>query len=170
MALAGLTAGCFQPLYGEHSIGGHPGLGAALKRVEVSQITAPPGTPDARLAVELRNELTFLLDHGSRSTEPPTHRLDITLQVSSTSIIVDPTTAREEFEIDGVTALYRLTDLATGQQVFNGTAVNRTPFSVPGQQQRFAMLRGQRNAQSNAAKVVASQIQTRLASYFAAGT
>jgi LPS-assembly lipoprotein len=170
MALAGLTAGCFQPLYGEHTFAGGPGVGAALKHVTVAQIVAPPGTPSARLAVELRNELTFMLDRGAPSHVPPTHRLEITLQVSGTSLIVDPLTAREEYEIQGATAIYRLVEIATNKIVVDSTAVQRTPFAVPGQQQRFAMLRGQRDAQSNAVKVVAAQIQARLASYFAAGT
>lgn len=167
--IAGLTAACFQPLYGERSLSGGPGLRAALAGVEVEQITAPPGTPQARLAVEVRNELTYLLTGGGPATSP-THRLNIALSVSATSLIVDPNTARPEFEIVGLAAAYKLNELASAKQVLDGNATQRVPYDIPGQQQRFAMLRAQRDAQSNAAKVVARQIHTRLVSYFAAGS
>lgn len=167
--LAGLTAACFQPLYGERTLGGGPGLRTALAAVEVEQITAPPGTPQARLAVEVRNELTYLLTGGG-SALSPTHRLKIALAVTGTSLIVDPSTARAEFEITGIDAVYRLTELASDKQVLDGTATQRVPYDIPGQQQRLAMLRGQRDAQSRAAKVIAELIRTRLAAYFAAGS
>jgi LPS-assembly lipoprotein len=43
-------------------------------------------------------------------------------------------------------------------------------YDIPGQEQRFARQRGLRDAENRAAKVIASQIRTRLASYFVAGT
>ena len=167
--LAGMAGGCFQPLYGDSSAGSSPGLRSALSAVDVLQIDAPPATAQARLAVELRNELTFLLNGGSGPL-PPTHRLAIDLRVSGASMIVDPTTARPEFEIISMDANYRLTEAGTGKVVVDGIASSRTTYDIPGQQQRYAMLRGQRDAQGRAAKVVAEQIRARLASYFAAGT
>jgi len=41
---------------------------------------------------------------------------------------------------------------------------------VPGQQQRFASSRARRDAEDRAAKVIADQIRSRLASYLVAGT
>ena len=166
--VAGLTAGCFQPLYGERGVGG-PAVQSALASVDVMQIVAPPGTPQARLAVELRNELTYLLTGGGAMVSP-THRLEIAIAVTSTTIIVDPTTARPEYEIVGVDATYKLTELASAKVVVTGTAVHRVPTDIPGQQQRFQAARGQRTAQANATRVVAEQIRTRLAAYFVAGT
>jgi LPS-assembly lipoprotein len=43
-------------------------------------------------------------------------------------------------------------------------------YDVPGQEQRFARLRGLRDAESRAGQVIADNIRSRLASYFAAGT
>ena len=165
----GLVAGCFQPLYGERSLTGGPVLREALAGVQIAQVDAPAGTALARLAVEMRNELSFLLTGGAGNT-PPTHRLVITMSTGGSSLIVDPSTARPEFEIVSVDAYFRMLEAATGKEVINGQATARVSYDIPGQQQRFTMLRGQRDAQSRAAKVVAEQIRTRLASYFAAGT
>ncbi|MBX6426110.1 MAG: hypothetical protein IRZ09_09350 [Variibacter sp.] len=168
MLIAGLAGGCFQPLYGERSLGGGPGLGAALAGIEVAQIEAPPGTPLARIAVEVRNELTQGLTGGG-AARPPTHRLTINLRTGGSSLIVDPTTARPEFEIVSLDADYRLVEIASSKPVLDGSATARVSYDIPGQQQRLGALRGQRDAQSRAAVLIAEQIRARLASYFAAG-
>ncbi|HET9904231.1 MAG TPA: LPS assembly lipoprotein LptE [Xanthobacteraceae bacterium] len=164
LLLASATAGCFQPLYGERSLTGGPGVAAALSHVEVAQISAPPATPLARLAVEVRNELTFGLDRGAGASSP-THRLNINLNTTGSSIIVDPNTARPEFEVISLDAYYTLTEIATGKQVLSASATARVSYDIPGQQQRLAALRGQRDAQSRAARVIASQIRARVAAY-----
>jgi LPS-assembly lipoprotein len=64
-AAAALLAGCFQPMYGDHSIGGGPSIKAALGSVDVSQIAAPSGSPEARIAVDIRNSLLFDLNGGT---------------------------------------------------------------------------------------------------------
>ena len=51
-----------------------------------------------------------------------------------------------------------------------GQTFARVSYDIPGQQQRFARSRGQRDAENRAAKVIADSIQSRLASYFSAGT
>src|SRR6266540_5335918 len=84
LLLAGLTAACFQPLYGEHSLTGGPGLRGVMARVDIAQIEATPGTALARLAVEVRNELQFGLTGGAAAA-PPTHRLAITLTTATSS-------------------------------------------------------------------------------------
>jgi LPS-assembly lipoprotein len=43
-------------------------------------------------------------------------------------------------------------------------------FDIPGQEQRFAAVRGLRDAENRASQVLAEQIKQRLASYFLAGT
>ena len=79
---AGLVGGCFQPLYGTVSPGDAPGapptVRTALASVEVDEIDAPNGTPEARLAVEVRNALIFGLTGGAGQL-PPTHQLKINL-------------------------------------------------------------------------------------------
>jgi LPS-assembly lipoprotein len=164
-----LAAGCFQPLYAERTLTGEPSLRAAFKGIDVAQIDAPGGSALARLAVEVRNALLFDLTGGGSQT-PPTHRLVIVLATSTSSIIVDPTTARPEFEITALEANYRLIDVNSSKVVMDGQASARVSYDIPGQQQRFAIIRGQREAQSRAAKVIAEQIRTRVASFLVAGT
>ena len=169
LPLAAALGGCFQPVYGERSITGGPGLRASLAAVEVAQIPGPPGSAQARLAVELRNEINYYLTQGT-SPLPPTHRLTINLSTSGQQLIVDPSTARGEFEVVAVNASYNLTEIATSKQVMSGSATARTSYDIPGQQQRYAALRGQRESQTRATKIIAEQIRNRLASYFAAGS
>jgi len=69
-----------------------------------------------------------------------------------------------------MTATYTLTELATGKIVVTGQTFSRVSYDIPGQQQRYARLRGLRDAEDRAAKVIADNIRNRLASYFIAGT
>ena len=74
-AAAAATGGCFQPLYGDHTISGGPGIQTALSGVGVQQINAANGTPEARIAVELRNALLFGINGGGTAA-PQTHDLE----------------------------------------------------------------------------------------------
>ena len=64
LGLAVGLGGCFQPLYGDRSVGGGPSLRGAMSAVDVKQIDASKGSDEARLAVELRNALLFDLTGG----------------------------------------------------------------------------------------------------------
>jgi LPS-assembly lipoprotein len=167
--VSGLLAGCFEPLYGERTLSGGPGLRQRLSSVDVKQISAPSGTPAARIAVELRNALIFDLTGGSE-TPRATHRLDIQVSSSTQQVIVDITTARPDVEQYGINVTYKLTEIATGKSVVSGQTFARVSYDSPGQQQRFARARGQRDAEDRAIKVVSDSIRSRLASYFSAGT
>jgi LPS-assembly lipoprotein len=169
LAIAATAAGCFQPMYAQRPIGGAPNLSEALAAVDVQQIDAPGGTALSRIAVETRNELLFGITGGSGSA-PPTHKLKIRLVPSNAAVILDVFTNRPEFENFGLDANYTLTDIATGKNVLSASAAARVTYTIPGQQQRFARGRGQRDAESRAAKLIAEQIKSRLASYFVAGT
>src|SRR5437867_10748062 len=96
LALAGTVAACFQPLYGERSPSGGPGLREALAAVDIEQIAAPKGTALSRIAVEVRNELMFGITGGT-GRAPPTHRLTVKLIPSNSGIILDRATGRYEF-------------------------------------------------------------------------
>jgi LPS-assembly lipoprotein len=164
-----LLAGCFQPLYGEHTIGGGPNIKAALGSIDVSQIPAPNGTPESRIAVDLRNSLLFGLNGGSNPTLPA-YRLNIQMTSTRLSVIVDLTSARPDMENYGINAVYNLVDIKTGRVVVNDTTFARVSYDVPGQEQRFARARGLRDAENRAGQVIAEAIKNRLASYFVAGT
>jgi LPS-assembly lipoprotein len=169
VALAGLTAGCFQPLYGDKTVGGGPALESKLASVDVPPINAPNGTPLARISVSLRNDLISDLTGGS-GTPSPTHRLTIHLTTSQQQVIVDVNTARPDIQIFGINATYSLINLASGKPVMSGQTFSRVSYNIPGQEQRFAGARGLRDAENRAAKVIADNIRARLASYFVAGT
>ena len=169
LALAALTAGCFQPLYGDRPVTGGPDVRAHLSGVDVVPINAPNGTPVARLAVEVRNALIFELTGGS-GMSAPTHQLQIQLSPTRQQVIVDITTARPDIENYGIDATYSLTELGSKKVVVTGRTFARVSFDIPGQQQRFARARGLRDAEDRASKVIAEHIRSRMASYFVTGT
>jgi LPS-assembly lipoprotein len=162
-------AGCFQPLYGEHSISSATTIGPALAAVDIAQIDAPNGSPEARVAVELRNQLIFDLTGGA-APPPPTHRLVIRMTTQRVSVIVDINSGRPDVEDYGISVNYTLMDMKTGKSLFTSDTFARVSYDIPGQEQRFARARALRDSENRAAKQIADSIKTRLASYFVAGT
>jgi len=169
MMLAGMVGACFQPLYGERAPGGGSTVRDAMAAVDIEQIDAPKGTPLSRIAVVTRNELVFDMQGGAGQA-PPTHKLVVRLVPSKNTIILDPITLRNEFESFGLDANYRMVEIVSGKTVVTGSATTRVTYNVPGQEQRYARERGLRDAETQAAKQIADQIRSRLASYFVAGT
>jgi LPS-assembly lipoprotein len=167
--LAGLCAACFQPLYATKSITGERSVGAALAQVQIERVPAPNGTPDSRIAVEIQNQLDFELNGGGGMVSP-THKLALRFYTNRSSLITDVTTGRVEAEITGIDTSFTLTELATGKVVLNGRTFSRVSSDYPGQQQRFARVRARLDAEDRAAKVIAENVRTRLASFFVAGT
>jgi LPS-assembly lipoprotein len=167
-ALAALTAGCFQPMYAEHS-DGTPALREKLMGVELPPIDKPNASREARLGVEIRNALAFKL-YGNATGMPPTHRLVIRFNTSRSSLMIDPATALPSSENYGIDAQYNLIEIASNKSVMTGTTFSRVSYDIPGQLQRFARARAFRDAEDRAAQEIAENIQTRLASFFVAGT
>jgi LPS-assembly lipoprotein len=169
LGVAACAGGCFQPLYADKSVDGGANLRNALSAIDVKQITAAKGTDEARLAVEIRNALLYDFTGGGAGARP-TYSLNITMSSTVADIIVDTTTTRPAIEDYGINAGFQLTEIASGKQVVSGQTFARVSYDIPGQEQRFARMRGLRDAESRAAKVIADNIRARLASYFAAGT
>src|SRR5436853_194681 len=167
-ALAALTAGCFQPMYAEHS-DGTPALRDKLMGVELPPVDKPNASREARLGVEIRNALAFKL-YGNATGMPPTHRLVLRFSTSCSSLMVDPNTALPSSENYGVDAQYNLIEIASNKSVMTGTTFSRVSYDIPGQLQRFALARAVRDAEDRAAQEIAENIQTRLPSFFVAGT
>jgi len=165
---AGLVGGCFQPLYGQRTVGGGPSVAGQLAGVEVQPIDAANGTPESRLGVEVRNALIYDLTGGSGAA-PSTHKLKIQLSANRAQVIVDITTARPDVENYGIDASFTLTEAGTGKVVLTGRTFSRVSYDIPGQQQRFARQRGLRDAENRAAHVIAENIKSRLASFFVTG-
>jgi LPS-assembly lipoprotein len=168
VVLGGLNAACFQPLYATQTLNGGPGVGTALAQVDVERIEAPNGSPESRIANEMQNALAFELQGGSAIS--PTHRLNVKMATSRSSVITDVLTGRVEAEITGLDVTFKLTELATGKTALTGRTFSRVSSDYPGQQQRFARVRARLDAETRAAKVIAENIRTRLASFFVAGT
>lgn len=168
LALGFSTAACFQPLYGSQSLGGES-LGGKLATVDIGQIPAGSGTPESRLAVELRNELMFIFNGGAGPNAPIYH-LQVTLSSTIATVIVDVASGRPETQVEAVNAGFTLTEIATKKIVLNATTFARASFDIPGSAQRFAQQRAWRNAEDRAVAQIAQNIRNRLASYFVAGT
>ena len=167
-ALAALTAGCFQPMYAEHT-DGSPALREKLMGVEVPPVDKPNASREARLGVEIRNALAFKL-YGNATGMAPTHRLVLRFSTSRSSLMIDPATALPSSENYGIDAQYNLIEIASNKSVMTGTTFSRVSYDIPGQLQRFARARAFRDAEARAAQEIADTIQTRLASFFVAGS
>jgi LPS-assembly lipoprotein len=168
LAAAGLTAGCWQPLYGARPAGGE-GVQDKFAAVDIPPITASKGTPAERVAVGMRNALQFDLHNGG-SPMPPAYALKVTVVTAQYTSYVDPTTGRPDSQISYVTAYYQLVELATDKTVVSDSSTAYVDYDIPGSQQRFAGQRARRDAEDRAVQVAADAIRNRLASYFVAGT
>ena len=167
-ALAALTAGCFQPMYAERG-DGTPALREKLMGVELPPVDKPNASREARIGVEIRNALAFKL-YGNATGMPPTHRLVLRFSTTRSSLMTDPTTALPTSENYGIDAQYNLIEIASNKSVMTGSTFSRVSYDMPGSYHRFARSRAFRDAEDRAAREIAENIQTRLASFFVAGT
>ena len=168
-ALAALTAGCFQPMYAKHT-DGTPGLREKLMGVDIPPITEKPNASrEARVGVEIRNALAFKL-YGNATGMPPTHKLVLRFTTTRSSLIVDVNTGLPTSENYGIDAQYNLIEIASNKSVMTGTTFSRVSYDMPGSYQRFSRSRAYRDAEDRAAQEIAENINTRLASFFTAGT
>src|SRR6201999_810035 len=147
-ALAALTAGCFQPMYAEHT-DGTPALREKLMGGEIPPVDKANASREARVGVEIRNQLAFKL-YGTATGMPPTHRLVLRFQDSRTSLMVDPNTALPTGENVGIDAQYNLIEIATNKSVMTGTTFARVSYDMPGSYQRFSRTRAYRDAEDRA--------------------
>ena len=166
--LAAPAAGCFHPMYAEHA-DGSPGLREKLMGVDLPPTDKPNGSREARIGVEIRNALAFKL-YGNATGMPPTHKLVLKFSTTRASLIVDPSTQLPSSENYGIDAQFNLVEIATNKSVMTGTTFSRVTYDMPGSYQRFARSRAFRDAEDRAAQEIADNIQTRIASYFSAGT
>ena len=169
LAAAGLTAGCFEPLYGSRPSLNAESVHDRLGEVDIPPIAAREGTAQSRIAVAMRNALQYDLN-GAAGASSPTHRLVVIVGSTQVTTMIDVSSGRPTAQIDDVRAIYQLVEIATGKVVLKDTTVAHVDTDVPGSQQRFAGQRAQRDAEDRAILVAAEAIRNRLASYFLAGT
>src|SRR5450631_2132179 len=112
-ALAALTAGCFQPMYAEHT-DGSPALREKLMAVDLPPVDKPNASREARLGVEIRNALAFKL-YGNAIGMPPTHRLVLRFWSSRSSLMVSTATGLPSDENFAIDASYNLVEIASNK-------------------------------------------------------
>ena len=85
--------------------------------------------------------------------------------------MVDPATALPTSENFGIDCQFNLIEIASNKSVMNGTTFARVSYDTfQGSMQRFARSRAFRDAEDRASQEIAENIQTRLASFFTAGS
>src|SRR5665213_3524182 len=168
VALAALTAGCFQPMYAEHT-DGTPGLRDKLLTVDLPPVDKPNASREARVGVAIRNALAFKL-YGNATGAPPLYKLVLKFTSSRSSLIIDPNTGLPNTENYGIDVQYNLIEIATDKSVMTGSTFSHLSYDIPGSYQRFARSRAIRDAEDRAAQEIADHIRTRLASYFFTAT
>ena len=168
VALAALTAGCFQPMYAEHT-DGTPGLRDKLLTVDLPPVDKPNASREARIGVAIRNALAFKL-YGNAAGAPPLYKLVLKFNTGRSDLIVDPNTGLPTTENLNIDAQYNLIEIATDKSVMTGTTFSHLSYDIPGSYQRFSRARAFRDAEDRAAAEIADHIQTRLAAFFFAGT
>jgi len=169
LTAAGLTAGCWQPLYGDHGNVGSETVRDKLAAVEIPAIPAPNGSPVQRVAIALHNALQYDLN-GAAGANAPTHRLIVRVGTTQITVTIDHNSGRPSAQIDAVVADFQLVEIVSNKTVLSANTYAHVDYDVPGIEQRFAKLRAQRDAEDHAVQTVAESIRNRLASYFVAGT
>ena len=170
LGAAGLLAGCWEPLYARNP----PSAGGDSVADKLAEVLIPPipehrGNPQARIAVELRNALQYDFN-GAGGAVSPTHRLEIVVSTQNITVMIDPVTGLPTDGIGGISATYKLVEIATGKVVLTDSTTAHVQYDIPGVHQRFAAQSALLNAEDQAVGVAADAIRNRLASYFVAGT
>lgn len=157
LAAAGLAA-CTdmpRPLYGKAT-----GTVAPLRSIDVAAV---PG----RVGQQVRNELVFRLYGGAGDVEgKPVHRLELTVTSIDNAVGVERYRNLPAAYVERITATYALVDIASGATVTSGTSFAQAAYDYS--PQRYADVRAKRDAENRVATVVAEDIRTKLAVYFAA--
>ena len=163
LVLAALAAalplgGCFQPLYGEASIGGGS-VEAALRDIVVDPV------PE-RIGHYIVQELGFALN-GSGEAGKARYRLSMTVREQVQATIVNTATGSASAATVLVDVDFKLVTVDGGKVVIAGKAYGSASYDR--NSQRFASLRAARDAEIRIAKTIADQMRTRLAARFATG-
>ena len=154
LMLAPLLAGCgFEPLYGT-GFAGAPGVADKLRAVDIALI---PG----RVGQSVRNELIFK-DTGGREPAPPQYRLEVALEESAQSQLVnlqgDP-----QGLIFGLDARFKLVSTADQKVLLDAKANSRAAYQKV--VSTFANIRARRDAEDRAARTIADSIRTQVAAF-----
>jgi LPS-assembly lipoprotein len=150
--LAACANGGLRPLYGATPSGA--GLEERLARVEFAPI---PG----RVGQRLRNEMIFQTTGGGNGLAP-THRLEVAITESVLSTLVKT----DGDALGGAYALqanFKLVNIKDGRVVLQGTSHARAGFERF--QSIYSNVRAREDAENRAARTIAEDLKTRVATY-----
>jgi LPS-assembly lipoprotein len=155
VVLATVLAGCggsgFQPLYATGATGDR--TDARFATLDVQPI---PG----RVGQRIRNELIFERNSAAGEAAKPTKRVELKLteSVLTNGVQLTGDSTSQTYQVE---AVYRIVDIATSKTEGEGRSVARANF------ERFtaiyANVRAREDAENRAARVIASDLKTRLA-------
>ncbi|WP_448954087.1 LPS assembly lipoprotein LptE [Labrys neptuniae] len=151
-----MLGGCFRPMLADPG-NGSPGLKARLAAISIDPV-------DDRVGQQVRNRLSFNLTGGAEAP-PARYRLVLNTTNNSDSALVNALSNTPEIDTVTVTVDYTLLDPMTGKVVLKAKEFARKSYNSG--LQRFATTRALRDAQNDAAEVLADQIRLRLATWLA---
>jgi LPS-assembly lipoprotein len=154
-----LAGGCFRPMYASVSPGA-PALTETLASIEVTPIRG-------RVGQQVRNNLQFGFTGGGGAAVPQ-YRLDVVVEWSRASSIVDVDSDAPQIDTVLLTASYALFQTGNPAPLLSGRLNSSKSFDRT--LQRFAALRAARDAENSAAKVLAEQIRNRIAIFLSEKT
>jgi LPS-assembly lipoprotein len=152
----------FRPLYGVGSAGG----GRVEERMAQVDVAPIPG----RVGQRIRNELIFQ-NTGASEPPPPTHRLEVAIKetVITTLVRPDGSSAGETYLVE---ASFRIIKISDKKVVLEGSSHARAAYeryttaTVPqGSTFTYANVRAREDAENRAARVIADDLKTRVATY-----
>jgi LPS-assembly lipoprotein len=151
-----MLGGCFRPMLADPT-NGAPGLKDRLAAISIDPVAD-------RVGQQVRNKLSFNLTGG---TDAPPTRYTLALVSSnySSTALLDAFNATPQIDMVTVTVDFTLKDAATGKVLYKAKMNTRKSFASG--LQRFASIRAQRDAENDAAEVMADQIRLRLATWLA---
>lgn len=164
--LAGLSACQVRPLYGSLNEG--PGSGvnstvqAQLAAIEIAPIKQTQSLDDASRT--LYNELLFNFERGAGHPEK-TYRLNVVMSINTAEVgVVQLSDVPTSYTLT-MNTTFVLSEIGDGKTVMTGRSFATASYDFSNQ--RYANIRAKRDAADRAAKVVADDIQMRIAGFFA---
>lgn len=158
-AVAGLLAGCFQPMYASNNTQAGPALKEKLASIQVVKI-------EGELGNELRNDLIFDLTGGAGNPDNAPYKLYMRVKSTSTYAIVNTSSGLPESKVVRVAADWRLMQAGAEDKAPVATGSAAASASIDVSQERFANYSATRDAEKRAGGTLAEMIKAQLAAFF----
>lgn len=162
-----LSACQVRPLYQDAASGGPLSPTPDLKAILIDPVSNRPDQIEENfVAQKMRNELLFLFRGNGGPPDDQLYRLRIISSVSTDQLAVEIEEDLPSAVLLTLQATFILSEIETEKTLLTGTS--STTASYDFSSQRFSNVRAERDAGERAARIVAGNISTRIASYFAA--